>query len=80
MSEEPTQDLTQKYDTKPTIETVLTEMRAGFARVEERFVAFETRIEKMALQLERVTSVVHETRAELLELRMEFRERFKEPA
>lgn len=80
MSEEPTQDLTQKYDTKPTIETVLSEVRAGFARMEERFVALETRSERMALHLERVTSVVHETRAEMLELRMEFRERFKEPA
>jgi hypothetical protein len=34
----------------------------------------------MAIQLERVISVIHETRAELVELRMEFRERFKAPA
>ena len=80
MSEDPTHDLAHKYDTNPTIETVLAEMRAGFARVEERFVALDERLEEMHGQLDRATSVIHGTRAELRELRLEFRERFKAPA
>ena len=80
MSEDPTQDLTQKYDTNPTIETVLSIVRAGFARMEERFIAMDERLEEMHMQLDRATGVIHGTRADLRELRAELRERFKEHA
>ena len=101
MSGDPAQDLTGGDDTRPTMETLLSEMRAGFARVDERFDGVEGRLEgvegrlgglegrvgelesrfdKMEIQFNRMISVVHDTRAELIELRAEFRERFKEPA
>lgn len=80
MSEDPTQDLTQKYDTKPTLETILSEMRAGFARMDGRLGSVETRLEDVEANLDRMISVVYGTRAEVRELRAEFRERFKEPA
>ena len=80
MSDDPTQDLAGKYDTKPTMETLLSEMRAGFARSDERFEGLESRFDKMEGQFNRAISVIHDTRAELIELRREFRERFKEPA
>jgi hypothetical protein len=101
MSDDPTQDLAGKYDTKPTMETLLSEMRAGFTRIDERFDGVEARLgglegrvgglesrfeglegrfDKMEGQFNRAISVIHDTRAELIELRREFRERFKEPA
>lgn len=62
--------------TRPTIETlfkmmreVRDEMRAGFGRI-------ELRLEKVEEQLDRVTSVAHETRADLRELKKELRDHF----
>ena len=62
--------------TRPTIETlfkmmreVRDEMRAGFGRI-------ELRLEKVEEQLDRVTSVAHETRADLRELKKDLREHF----
>lgn len=87
MSEEPTQDIHQKYDTKPTIETVLErinalgselrgEMQRGFNEINRRLDDFDVR-------LDRVESVVNQTRSEMLTLRADFKEfkaQFKEPA
>ena len=60
--------------TRPTIETlfkmmreVRDEMRAGFGRI-------ELRLEKVEEQLDRVTSVAHETRADLRELKKDLRD------
>ena len=62
--------------TRPTIETlfkmmreVRDEMRAGFGRI-------ELRLEKVEEQLDRVTSVAHETRADLRELKKDLRDHF----
>ena len=44
MSEDPTHNLEQKYDTKPTLETVLTEMRAGFAQLNARIDGLEQQL------------------------------------
>lgn len=66
MSEEPT---------KPTLETVLKEMRAGFARV-------ELQLEQMDIRLDRIEGFAHQTRSEVMNLRAdlkEFRASFKEP-
>lgn len=85
--EDPTQDIAQKYETKPTIETVLeriaalgdalgtlrTEMREGFARIERTLEDFDVRID-------RVESVVNATRSEMLTLRADFREYKREHA
>ena len=83
MSEDPTKDIGQKYDTRPILETLLTEMREGFKAmnsrldgVDARLDRLELRLEKVEGQLDRVTSVAHETRADLRELKG----RIKEPA
>lgn len=80
MSEDPTQNLEQKYETQPMLETILRELRAGFERADKRFDALESRID-------RVEGLALTTRAEMVELRADFRdfraevrERFKEPA
>lgn len=74
MSEERTEDLARKYDTKPTIETVLerinvlgTEIRAGFAHIENRLDDFDVRLDRME-------SDVNKTRSEMLTLRADFKE------
>ncbi|HZB43683.1 MAG TPA: hypothetical protein VE360_00495 [Pyrinomonadaceae bacterium] len=66
----------QEPTTRPTIETlfkimreVRDEMRAGFGRI-------ELRLEKVEEQLDRVTGVAHETRADLRELKKELRDHF----
>ncbi len=67
MSVNETEDIKPRYDTKPTLETLLEELRAGFAAVDKRFNAFDSR-------LDRIESVVNITRGEMLELRADFRE------
>ena len=60
MSEDPTKDIKQKYDTKPTIETVLERIN-------------ELR-DDMHVRLDRIESVVNATRSEFLTLRADFTE------
>lgn len=74
MSGDPTKDIKQKYDTKPTIETVLTEMRDGFARIERRLDEFAEWRNDFDVRLDRVESVVNQTRSEMLTLRADFKE------
>ena len=74
MSEDPTKDIKQKYDTKTTIETVLTEMRDGFARIERRLDDFAEWRKDFDVRLDRVESVVNQTRSEMLTLRADFKE------
>jgi hypothetical protein len=69
MSEDPTRNLEQRPDTRPMLETILSEMRAGFEAVNQR-------LDRIESQLDRTTSVAHETRAELRELRGQLRENF----
>jgi len=82
VSEENTRDMAQRYDTKPTVETVLerisalgTEMREGLARI-------ETRLDDFDVRLDRMESDVSKTRSEMLALRADFKEfraHFREP-
>lgn len=74
MSDEPTKDIAEKYDTKPTIETVLEmivslrdEMRAGFARI-------ESRVDALDIRLDRIESEVKLTHSEVYALRADFKE------
>lgn len=76
MIEDPTKDIGQKYETNPTLETILKEMRAGFAAVNARLNGIDARLDRMEAQLDRVTSVAHETRAELRELKTQLKEHF----
>jgi predicted RND superfamily exporter protein len=69
MSEDPTQNLEQKYGTNPTILTVLERLDAFRSEV-------VARLDKIETQLDRVTSVAHETRADLRELKVQLKEHF----
>ena len=74
MSDNPTKDIKQKYDTKPTLETALTEMRDGFARIERRLDEFAEWRKDFDVRLDRVEAVVNQTRSEMLTLRPDFKE------
>ena len=67
MSEDPTEDIERRYDTKPTLETVLKELAGVEERLTKRFDALEIRFD-------RTDSLVHQTRSELLALRADFNE------
>jgi peptidoglycan hydrolase CwlO-like protein len=67
MSEDPTKDIGQKYETNPTLETILKEMRAGFAAVQRQLDDFDVRVD-------RIESVVNATRSEMMTLRADFKE------
>ncbi len=81
MSEEETQDIKAKYDTKPTIETVLErisalgqEMRAGFEAVGQRFDALDVRLDRMEAAAHDTQSKFHYLRADFNELKIELHE------
>ena len=80
MSEDKTQDMSERYDTKPTLDTILEELRSFRASVEERFEAlenkFDVRLERIETELDRVRAVAHETRADVRELRSVLKEHF----
>jgi len=83
MSEnDPTKDISAKYDTKPTIETILEELRSFRAGVEKRFDSFDTRIarfeERIEARLDRIESEVKKTGSEFYEMRADFRDFKKE--
>ncbi|MDQ3650167.1 MAG: hypothetical protein M3458_07845 [Acidobacteriota bacterium] len=74
MSEETTEDMSRKYATRTTIETVLEridvqskEMLTGFAAVENLF-------NKEAVRPDRIESEVNLAHSEFYELRADFRE------
>jgi exoribonuclease R len=70
MSEnDPTKVIGAKYDTEPTIETILERMNA----MEERL---STRLDRIETLLDRVASTTFETRADLRDLKKELREHF----
>jgi chaperonin cofactor prefoldin len=83
MSEDPTADIGEKYQTKPTIQTILEKldefrvsMEKRFDSMEKRFDTLDVRVDKIETQLDRVTSVAHETRADFKELRNALKEHF----
>ncbi len=80
MSEAPTKDIGQKYDTKPTIETLLEEVRTGFARVEQKHEEFDVRLDRIASDASKTRSDMLELRADFKEFRAQIRERLKETA
>ena len=69
MSEEPTKDMPQKYDTKPTIETVLERIEAMRSELHSEIKA--VRVE-MQVGFDRIESVVTATRSEFAGTRSEF--------
>lgn len=82
MSEEETRDISKKYDTKPTIETVLERIGTLEVALNQRLEGFETgandRFQKFEdridVRLDRIESEVKLTHSELFSLRADFRE------
>ena len=74
-SEDPTQDIGQKYDTKPTIDTLLetlNEMRAmveaQFGRMEVEVRSIKSDVRNILVALDRFGAVAHEARGEVRDL------------
>jgi archaellum component FlaC len=82
MSEDKTKDVAQKYNTQPTIQTVLERMDEFRAGVEKRFDSFDTRMarfeERIEARLDRIESEVKKTGSEFYEMRADFRDFKKE--
>lgn len=76
MTDEPTADIAQKYDASPTIETLLTELRAFRAETAQRFDGLEQKLERIEIRLDRVESMALETRADMRELKGQLKEHF----
>lgn len=82
MSEDTTKDITKKYDTKPTIETVLERIIAFEQSVNARFDRFEQGINdrlhkfeaRVEVRFDRIESEVKMTHSEMFTLRADFRE------
>jgi predicted nucleic acid-binding Zn-ribbon protein len=71
VSEDPTKDMSQKYDTKPTIETVLERISALEGGVNNRLDKMQ---EQLGIRLDRIESEVKQTHSELYSLRADFTE------
>ena len=71
MSEEKTKDMAQKYDTKPTIETVLERIVALEQGINARIDKME---ERLGVRLDRIESEVKLTHSELYSMRADFTE------
>ncbi|HEY0079997.1 MAG TPA: hypothetical protein VGB73_15400 [Pyrinomonadaceae bacterium] len=65
MSEGPTQDISQKYDTKPTLETVLLRLDELRAVVERRFDEAERRFDETDRRLDSLQAEVAGVREEM---------------
>ena len=73
MSEDSTKDISEKYDTKPTIETVLELISALDAKVDRRFDALEKRFERIEIRLDKIESIALEARAIANETQLDLR-------
>ncbi len=67
--------------TEPNLASLLEEMRAGFASVDKRLTAIENRLsavehqlENMDMRLDAIESFAHQTRSEILALRLSFKQ------
>ena len=71
-SEDPTQDIKEKYDTQPTIQTVIEiigalgfEMRAGFAVISAWLDKLDVRVDRVASEVKELHSEFYTLRADL---------------
>ena len=74
MSEDPTKDIEQKYDTKPTIETVLERINDFRSAMERRLDGLDKRMDGFDVRLDRIESEVKKIHSEFYDLRADFRE------
>jgi len=76
MSNESTKDIGRKYDTKPTIETLLEELRSFRMAVEQRFDSLNVRLDRMEAVAHDTQSKFHALRADFNEFKGELRDHF----
>jgi predicted nuclease with TOPRIM domain len=76
MSDEPTKNIEEKYDTRPTMETVLErieelrgETRAGFEQVNTRLDVMDGRLKKVEHKISLLNEDVLELRSDMRELK-----------
>jgi hypothetical protein len=67
MSEEKTRDIEEKFQTEPTLETVVKMIAALSTRMDQRFDALDVRLDRM-------DGFAHKTYSELVNLRADFHE------
>jgi archaellum component FlaC len=73
--------VSNEANTLPNLQTLIEEVRAGFAsvnqrldRIESRVSAIEHQLENMDIRLDGMESFAHQTRSEVLGLRKDFKE------
>jgi len=71
---DPTKDISAKYDTKPTFETILEELRSFRASVELRFDQVDKRFDQLDVRLHRIEADGHDTQSKFHSLRADFNE------
>ncbi len=66
--------MSDEAQTKPTLETILERINALGARMDKRFDTLDDRIARIEIRLDRIESMALETRADLREFKMQFKE------
>lgn len=74
MSDEPTKDIEEKYNTKPTMETVLERITQLGEQLNTRFDMLESHGNALDIRLDRIESEVKLTHSEVYALRADFKE------
>ena len=83
MSDDPTRNLEQRYDTRPILENLLSEMRGGFEAVNLRLDRIDARLDDLSAKVKVLNEDVLQVRSDLSRIgkRVESLEaHFKEPA
>lgn len=65
--------MSDEAQTQPLLETLLREMRDGFAKVDRRFDGLEQRLESVESLIDRAASAAYDTRAEVRELKSDLK-------
>lgn len=65
MSEDPTQNLEQRYDTRPILENLLAEIREGFAAVNARLDRIDSRLDSIERKVKILNDDILAVRADI---------------
>jgi len=77
MSEnDPTKDIGEKFETRPTIETVLEMLRDMREETRQNFATVTRRLEQIEALVDRSVSVAFEARADMRDLKAQLKEHF----
>jgi chromosome segregation ATPase len=65
--------MADEAQTQPMLQTILEEMRAGFATMEKRFSIIDERLEELETRMDKTQGIVLDTRATVRELKSDLR-------